>query len=290
MIAKFMTTEGSQSVKIPVEKEISFGQFMVHVGRGGIAANHAEAQGTVRMIKRGTGVFSALAYPTVQQGYLGVLKGVVIESLENVDLVRPDTVNGVFPLGVIEAWDYSEPLAPRFVVSFGDAIGSDGVDQVARDRADQAYFLALQAQNQFPASASSLIDENNAPFEIAAGATHVFRWYNESYPLSLDPADPSRIRFLTSGLFYVGLTDIRKISGAGTLEDLNVTIASPQTGLTGRLVDGKLVGGQAVTYLYGFPTLNGGEDLYIEASLTNTGANPITIDATANFTAFKMAN
>ncbi|MBA59629.1 MAG: hypothetical protein CMQ40_10740 [Gammaproteobacteria bacterium] len=287
MIARFQSTEGAQTIKIPVTKDIHYGQFLGHLGRFGIAASSAKPFEHVKIIKRGTVVCEARAYPKVQIGYLGTLFGNFLDFDNLVDILEPDTLNGqsFFPLGFIEGWDYTYPESPRFILSLGEASGGGAVDQYARDRANDAYSLALSAQNQFPANAASLIDENNAPFDIAPGASHTFRWYNDSFPFDLDPADPSRVRFMQDGLYYLGLTGLRALQG--NIADLRVDIDVQGTISNGEVFDGVVQGGQVVTYIYG----SGDPNRYFTATVRNTSPDTaIRLDAIAKLTAFKMAN
>jgi len=248
MISVFQSVEGAQSADIRVPNEIQMGQFVRHFGRGGVVAFSAKPGERAKVMKRATVSCASNMFPFIPVGMLGPLYGTFIAMNGDLELYRPD-INGDTILGIVEAWEGLDLAVPRFIVSLGDSADGSSIDQTARDRADEAYYLAENAFNKFPPFGALATDDHEAPFDIPAGGEVILSFDPTFSGIQFDGADRSKFTAPSGGFYYVVVSGLRPLTANG--DQLRVSIESDQenASVPGEKILAESAGGQVETLM-----------------------------------------
>lgn len=162
------TAEGDMFHLRECPRDVEAGEFVMIDDRTGVIARDQAAGDELAAVKRGTVSLLGRGYPAIIEGYTGPLYASVTQTMGDIRFLALSIFSGT-PIGVVEGWDYSDRVSPRFLVSLGDQLAGAAVDSYVRTLAQNAYNVALGAYNvalgavDFPLDNASFNGSLNLP-------------------------------------------------------------------------------------------------------------------------------
>jgi len=280
------TAEGDMFHLRECPRDVEAGEFVMIDDRAGVIARDQAEGDELAAVKRGTVSLLGRGYPAIIEGYTGPLYASVIQTMGDIRFLALSIFSGT-PIGVVEGWDYSDRVSPRFLVSLGDQIAGAAVDSYARTLAQNAYNVALGAVD-FPLDNASFNGSLNLPANATTAMPLVrsnttFIDGNANRPTGKNKAGDNTIILLDPGL-YIMSWDISSYT-ADPMTKLEVEIF--QDG-GGSLYEGRVSLGHAALQgsiiLRYFPDpLNGEPEKRMQMRIRNKTAGILLADVFLNF-------